>query len=64
MGTAAMELGDTVMYQGRALVLRGLDPMSVANACAQLEDTETGELYLVPLAELEQAPRPVSGSGT
>jgi hypothetical protein len=47
-----MEIGDLVTYQGRAYVLRGLEPMSVPNRRAELEDPESGELILVPLAEV------------
>ncbi len=56
-----MKLGDKLIYDGRTLILRGLDPMSVADPCAQLEDPDTGEVLLVPLAELE--PPSVSGPG-
>jgi len=54
-----MELGDIVIYRGRRLVVRGFDPMSVVDPRAQLEDPETGERLVAPLAELEPAP-PVS----
>jgi len=47
-----MEIGDLVTYQGRAYVLRGLEPMSVPNRRAELEDPETGEVVVVPLAEV------------
>jgi hypothetical protein len=50
--TATMKIGDLVTYQGRAYVLRGLEPMSVPNRRAELEDPETGELVVVPLAEV------------
>jgi hypothetical protein len=49
---AAMEIGDLVTYQGRAYVLRGLEPMSVPNRRAELEDPESGELIVAPLAEV------------
>ena len=49
-----MQIGDVVTYQERAYVLRGLDPMSVPNRCAQLEDPDTGELLSVPLAEVSE----------
>jgi hypothetical protein len=49
---AAMKIGDLVTYQGRAYVLRGLEPMSVPNRRVELEDPETGELVVVPLAEV------------
>jgi hypothetical protein len=48
-----MEIGDTVLYEGRSYVLRGLDPMSMPARCAHLEDVETGALLAVPLAVLE-----------
>jgi hypothetical protein len=47
-----MKIGDLVNYQGRAYVLRGLEPMSVPNRRAELEDPETGEVIFAPLAEL------------
>jgi hypothetical protein len=49
---AAMEIGDLVTYQGRAYVLRGLEPMSMPNRRAELEDPESGEVVVVPLAEV------------
>jgi hypothetical protein len=51
---AAMEIGDLVTYQGRAYVLRGLEPMSMPNRRAELEDPESGEVVVVPLAEVSQ----------
>ena len=50
--TAAMKIGDLVTYQGRAYVLRGLEPMSMPNRRAELEDPESGEVIVVPLAEV------------
>jgi hypothetical protein len=50
--TAAMKIGDLVTYQGRAYVLRGLEPMSVPDRRVELEDPETGEVVVVPLAEV------------
>ena len=52
---ADMRIGDPVTYQGRRYLLRGLDPMSVPDRRAVLEDVETGELIRVPVAELEPA---------
>ncbi len=52
--TAAMKIGDLVTYQGRAYVLRGLEPMSMPNRRAELEDPESGEVIVVPLAEVSQ----------
>ena len=50
--TAAMKIGDLVTYQGRSYVLRGIEPMSVPNRRAELEDPESGEVVVVPLAEV------------
>ncbi len=50
--TVAMKIGDLVTYKGRAYVLRGLEPMSVPNRRVELEDSETGEVIVVPLAEV------------
>ena len=50
-----MNLGDPVLYSGRVYVLRGLDPMSVPDRSAQLEDERTGEVIRAPLAEVEPA---------
>ena len=47
-----MRLGDPVTYRGRRYVLRGLDPMGVPDRRADLEDSETGELIRVPVAEV------------
>jgi hypothetical protein len=47
-----MEIGDLVTYQGCAYVLRGLDPMSVPDRRAELEDPDSGEHIWVPLAEV------------
>jgi hypothetical protein len=50
---AAMNIGDLVLYQGRRYYLRGLDPMSVPDRQAMLEDAETGEEVSVPIDEVE-----------
>ena len=50
--TAAMEIGDLVTYNGKSYVLRGLEPMSVPDRRAELEDPENGELFAVPFALL------------
>ena len=54
--TAAVRIGDEVIYHGRVLVLRGLEPMSVPTRRAEVEDPATGERFVVPLDELEPAP--------
>jgi hypothetical protein len=51
-----MNLGDIVIHDGRELVLRGLDPMSVAGGRAEVEDPTTHECWRVPIAELEPPP--------
>jgi hypothetical protein len=53
-----MELGSAVTYRGRPCVLRGLDPMSVDDRRALLEDQQTGECFWAPLAEVEEPPCP------
>lgn len=53
MSSAAMEIGDLVIYRGKTYVLRGLDPMSIDDRQAQLEDPDTGEVIHVPLDEVE-----------
>ncbi len=47
-----MRIGAVVIYQGKACVLRGLDPMGVPDRCADVEVTETGERLRVRVAEL------------
>jgi hypothetical protein len=51
-----MKLGDPVLHQGRRYYLRGLDPMSVPDRQAFLEDAETGEQIAVPADEIEPEP--------
>ncbi len=58
---AAMRIGDLVTHLGRVLVLRGLDPMSMPERRAQVEDPQTGERFSVPLRELEAAPAEPEG---
>jgi hypothetical protein len=53
-----MELGNAVTYRGRVCVLRGLDPMSVDERRALLEDELTGDRFWVPLQEVEEPPCP------
>jgi hypothetical protein len=48
-----MAIGDLVLYNGRRYYLRGIDPMSVSDRTALLEDAETGEAVRVPLDEVE-----------
>ena len=53
-----MAIGDLVLYNGRLYFLRGLDPMSVSDRRALLEDAETGESLRAPLEDVEDAPEP------
>jgi hypothetical protein len=53
---AAMKIGDLVLYLGRHYYLRGLDPMSVPNRQAFLEDALTGEEVTAPVEEIEPGP--------
>ena len=48
-----MKIGDLVLHQGRSYFLRGLDPMSVPDRRAIIEDAHTGEERSVPIEELE-----------
>jgi hypothetical protein len=54
--TAAMKIGDPVLHQGRRYYLRGLDPMSVPDRQAFLEDARTGKELIVPVEEIEPEP--------
>jgi hypothetical protein len=49
-----MEIGCDVTYKDKRYVLRGLEPMGVSDRRAELEDPESGELLLVPVALLEE----------
>ena len=51
-----MQIGDLVTYDGAVYVLRGLDPMSVPDRRAELEDPATGGRVRVPLADVEERP--------
>lgn len=61
--TAAMEIGTHVIYRGRVYVLVGVEPMSVPDRRAQLEDAITGERFRVPLAEIKPAAQRPDGPG-
>jgi hypothetical protein len=56
-----MQIGDRVTYHGRVLVLSGLEPMSVPNRRAQVEDPATGEHFEVAYDELEELSLPPQG---
>jgi hypothetical protein len=49
-----MRIGDTVLYDEREFVLCGLDPMSVENRQAELQDPRTGEIVRVPLDQVSE----------
>ena len=54
--SAVMEIGDFVTYNGKSYVLRGLEPMSVPDRRAELEDPESGEPLSVPFALVTAGP--------
>jgi len=47
-----MNIGDVITYRGRAVVLLGLEPMSVPDRHAHVRDVETGEELQVSYDEL------------
>jgi hypothetical protein len=47
-----MRLGDDIVVDNRLFVLRGLDPASVDARRVYLEDAETGETVVAPLASV------------
>lgn len=47
--SAAMEIGDSVTFEGRVYVLRGIEPMSVDDRRVMLADPATGEVVLAPV---------------
>jgi hypothetical protein len=51
-----MKIGDIVLHEGRRYYLRGLDPMSVPDRKAFLEDALTGEARMVPVDQIEPPP--------
>ena len=48
-----MNIGDVVTYRGRAVILLGLEPMSVPDRHALVRDVETGEEHDVVYDELQ-----------
>ena len=54
-----MQIGCDVIYKGKRYVLRGLEPMSVPDRRAEVEDPESGELLCVPIALLSDPHRKV-----
>ena len=53
-----MKIGELVLHEGRRYYLRGLDPMSVPERQAFLEDAATGEACTAPVDEIEPVPPP------
>jgi hypothetical protein len=51
--SAAMEIGDIVIYGGKRLRVRGFDPAGVEPRFVYLEDVESGETISVAFVELE-----------
>lgn len=49
-------IGDFVVWRGRLYVLRGIDPMSVADRHVDLEECGSGERRRPALAELAHEP--------
>jgi hypothetical protein len=49
-----MNIGDVLTHRGRAVVLLGLEPMSVPDRLASVRDAETGEVFQVRFDELEE----------
>jgi hypothetical protein len=58
ISAATMQLGSLVIHKGRPYYLRGLDPMSVSDRQAELEDAFTGARVSVPLDEVEERRQP------
>jgi hypothetical protein len=52
-----MNIGDVLILRGRAVVLLGLEPMSVPDRLATVRDVETGDALRVPVDELEESER-------
>jgi hypothetical protein len=51
-----MAIGDHVLYNGRRYLLIGIDPMSVTDRQAELEDLETHVRIRVSLDALQDEP--------
>jgi hypothetical protein len=56
LSNCGMKIGELVLHDGRRYYLRGLDPMSVPDRQAILEDALTGEARMVPVDEIESLP--------
>jgi len=49
-----MNIGDVLIHRGRAVVLLGLEPMSVPDRLATVRDVETGDVLEGRVDELEE----------
>jgi hypothetical protein len=49
-----MKIGDTVIWDGRRVVLLGVEPMSVPDRLARVRDEESDDVRDVPYAELAE----------
>lgn len=55
--SAAISLGQRMLWRGRIYVIDGVDPMSVRPQHVHLRDMRTGQVITVDLAELEPPSR-------
>jgi hypothetical protein len=51
--SAAISLGQRLLWRGRIYVIDGVDPMSVVQPRVHLRDAKTGEAVRVRVADLE-----------
>ncbi len=51
---AAMQIGDLVIWNGCAYIFRGLEPMSIPDRRAELEDPASGERRRVRFDEVSE----------
>lgn len=49
-----MNIGDVLIHRGREVVLLSLEPMSVPDRLATVQDVATDEVLRVPVGELEE----------
>jgi hypothetical protein len=48
-----LEIGESVVWQGRSCHVRGVAPASLPGQLVELEEAETQEWHSVPLNEME-----------
>ena len=53
-----MAIGDLVLFNGRRYILRGVDPMSLTERHAELEDPDTGARIRVRLDDVQEVAAP------